>query len=130
MDAITVRRSVILAAFVTFGALFTAPSAAAGGLPGGGGPRAPALCKRVPQLYARIDRALTRLEGDETVSGSVARVRKRIATAERTGRPEVGTHLQDVLTRRQGLVPQLRQGRSELARIAAWCEARPPSTTK
>jgi hypothetical protein len=130
MNVHSARRGAVLAAFVTFGALFAAPSATAGGLPGGGGHRAPALCKRVPQLDARIDKALTRLDGDASVNGSIARVRQRIAKAERNGRPEVGAYLQDVLARRQGLVPQLRQGKTDLARVAAWCEARPPSTTK
>lgn len=128
MRALTVRRGAVLAAFVTFGALLSAPPAYAG-TPGGGGHRAPALCGRLPQLEARIDRALARLDGDASVKGSIARIRERATVAEGNGHPQVAAYLEGVLATRRHLAPELRQRKADLALVKAWCAARPVGTT-
>ncbi|MBY8881245.1 hypothetical protein [Actinacidiphila acidipaludis] len=95
-----------------------APSAAAKA-PTGDGARA--LCKRVPKIDARIDRALRRLNGPVTELGSIARLQKRVDNADAKGDTAVATYLKDRLTFRQSLVPTLTKRSSDLDAVRTWC---------
>ena len=94
------------------------PSAAAKA-PTGDGARA--LCKRVPRIDARIDRALQRLNGPATELGSIARLQKRVDNADAKGDTAVATFLKDRLTFRQSLVPTLTKRSTDLDAVRTWC---------
>lgn len=79
------------------------------------------LCKRVPNIDARIDRALARLNGPATKRGSVARLQKRVTTAQSKGQTAVETYLNDRLTFRKSLVPTLTQRSTDLDAVRTWC---------
>jgi hypothetical protein len=96
----------------------TPPSAAAKA-PTGDGARA--LCKRVPRIDARIDRALARLNGPATERGSIARLQKRVDNADAKGDTAVATYLKDRLTFRKSLVPMLTERSSDLDAVRTWC---------
>jgi hypothetical protein len=85
------------------------------------GDGAKALCKRVPKIDARIDRALQRLNGPDTVRGSVARLQKRVDNADAKGDTAVATYLKDRLTFRQSLVPMLTKRSTDLDAVRTWC---------
>ncbi|SEN84315.1 hypothetical protein [Actinacidiphila rubida] len=100
------------------GATASTPKAAAKA-PTGDGARA--LCKRVPKIDARIDRALQRLNGPDTEIGSVARLQKRVDNANAKGDTAVAKFLSDRLTFRKSLVPTLNQRSSDLDAVRTWC---------
>ncbi|MFJ2633003.1 hypothetical protein ACIO6U_13815 [Streptomyces sp. NPDC087422] len=87
--------------------------------PTGDGARA--LCKRVPKIDARIDRALARLNGPATERGSVARLQKRVDNANTAGDTAVATYLKDKLTFRTSLVPTLNRRSTDLDAVRTWC---------
>lgn len=97
-----------------------APSATAKAPKGDG---AKTLCKRVPKLDRRIDRALKRLEGGAGVKGSIARLEQRVDNAKKAGHEEIATYLQDRLTFRKSLVTTLQQRQKDLAAVKTWCAA-------
>ncbi|MFJ2955209.1 hypothetical protein [Streptomyces sp. NPDC087270] len=100
-------------------------SAGTGTTKGAGGSRdgAVRLCKRVPAIDARIDRALARLNGPATKRGSIARLQKRVSAAQSKGQTAVETYLNDRLTFRKSLVPTLTQRSSDLDAVRTWCGA-------
>ena len=87
------------------------------------GPAAKSLCKRVPKIDARIDRALARLNGPATERGSIARLQKRVDTATTKGQTAVEKYLNDRLTFRKSLVPTLTQRSSDLDGVRSWCDS-------
>ncbi|WP_055585360.1 hypothetical protein [Peterkaempfera griseoplana] len=97
------------------------PSAGATAHAPGDGARA--LCRRVPGIEKRIDRALRRLDGKAGRRGSVARLEKRVLAAKQAGHTEIATYLEHRLTVRKSLTPTLRQRRADLAEVAKWCGA-------
>jgi hypothetical protein len=99
----------------------TSPAPAATTAPRGDG--AKTLCKRVPKIDRRIDRALKRLEGGAGVKGSVARLQQRVDNAKKAGHTEIATYLQDRLTFRKSLVTTLQQRQKDLAAVKTWCAA-------
>lgn len=80
------------------------------------------LCKRVPKIDHRIERALKRLNAGAGRRGSVARLEKRVDNAKSAGHDEIATFLQDRLTFRKSLVTTLKQRRTDLAGVKTWCE--------
>ncbi|MFF1416167.1 hypothetical protein [Streptomyces sp. NPDC058280] len=94
-----------------------APSAS---VPGDG---AQALCKRVPKIDKRIDRALKRLNGTNKTRGSVARLEQRVAAARTAGHDTIETYLTNKLTFRKTLAPTLEQRKTDLAEVKKWCAA-------
>ncbi|MEU6539463.1 hypothetical protein [Streptomyces sp. NPDC047000] len=93
----------------------TAPAAA----PTGDG--AEALCKRVPKIDRRIDRALARLGGDSATRGSVARLQLRVDNAEKAGHDEIATYLKHRLEFRKTLPGMLKQRQKDLGEVRTWC---------
>lgn len=94
-------------------------AASAGKAPKGDGARA--LCRRLPTVDARIDRALARLNGPATERGSVARLQQRVTNAEAKGDTAVATYLKDRLAFRKSLIPTLNQRSTDLDTVRTWC---------
>ena len=68
------------------------------------------LCeKRLPKIERRTTRLLDRINGDETVRGSVAWLRARAATERDAGRETSAQLLEERADRREGRVDQLGQ---------------------
>ncbi|MFI1162894.1 hypothetical protein ACH4UM_04590 [Streptomyces sp. NPDC020801] len=87
------------------------------------GDGAQALCKRVPKIDRRIDRALKRLDAGAGTRGSVARLQKRVDNAKKAGHTEIATYLQDRLNFRKSLRNNLEQRQKDLAAVKTWCQA-------
>ena len=87
------------------------------------GGSAKALCRRVPRIDSRIDRALARLNGPVTERGSIARLQKRVDTATSKGQTAVEKFLSDKLTFRKSLLPMLNQRSTDLDAVRTWCDA-------
>ncbi|MFR9799575.1 hypothetical protein ACL02U_27330 [Streptomyces sp. MS06] len=79
------------------------------------------LCKRVPKLERRIDRALKRLDAGAGARGSVARLQQRVDNAEKAGHQEVAALLKDRLAFRKSLAASLPQRQKDLADVRTWC---------
>ncbi|MFC4611363.1 hypothetical protein ACFO9E_26740 [Streptomyces maoxianensis] len=87
------------------------------------GDGAQALCKRVPKIEKRLERALDRLQGNATQRGSIARLAKRAENAKAAGHTEIETFLNDKLTFRRSLVPTLEKRQKDLIAVKTWCKA-------
>ncbi|MFJ7181125.1 hypothetical protein ACIQXA_33120 [Streptomyces massasporeus] len=87
------------------------------------GDGAQALCKRVPKIEKRIDRALERMNGEAGERGSLAGLEKRVAAAEEAGHTEIHTFLDNRLTARKTLKTSLEQRQKDVAAVKSWCEA-------
>ncbi len=83
---------------------------------------AKSLCRRLPKIDARIDRALARLNGPATERGSIARLQKRVDNAKAKNQTAVETFLNDRLTFRTSLVPMLNQRSTDLDAVRSWCD--------
>ncbi|MFJ3307481.1 hypothetical protein ACIPSA_31180 [Streptomyces sp. NPDC086549] len=119
------RRRTLLAGLAAAALLAGGTGAAAADstpAPGPTGDGAKALCKRVPRIDRRIDRALKRLEAGAGTRGSVARLERRVDNAKKAGHTEIATFLQDRLTTRKALVPMLEQRQKDLAEVRTWCQ--------
>ncbi|MDH6540066.1 hypothetical protein ACFXJO_42350 [Streptomyces lavendulae] len=97
------------------------PAASAKSAPKGDG--AKAICKRLPKTEARVNAAVTRLNGDATVAGSIARLEQRVAEAKKAGHTEIQTYLNDRLTFRKNLLPTLQKRQEDLKAVSTWCSA-------
>ncbi|MEU6866694.1 hypothetical protein ABZ924_26105 [Streptomyces sp. NPDC046876] len=97
------------------------PASSAKSAPKGDG--AKAICKHLPKTEARISAALTRLNGDATVPGSIARLQQRVAEAKSAGHAEIDTYLNDRLTFRKSLLPTLTKRQEDLKAVSTWCAA-------
>ncbi|MFE7775198.1 hypothetical protein ACFU5O_15100 [Streptomyces sp. NPDC057445] len=86
------------------------------------GDGAKALCKRVPKIEKRLQRALDRLGGGPAQRGSVNRLEKRAENARKAGHKEIETLLNDKLTFRRSLVPALEKRQKDLAPVKSWCK--------
>ncbi|MFE1293899.1 hypothetical protein [Streptomyces sp. NPDC058731] len=87
------------------------------------GDGAQALCKRVPRIDARIERALKRLDAGTDQRGSIARLQQRLDNAKKAGHTEIATYLQDRLDFRKSLVSILKQRQQDLNDVRSWCQA-------
>ncbi|MEV0411399.1 hypothetical protein AB0I68_11495 [Streptomyces sp. NPDC050448] len=87
------------------------------------GDGAKAICKRLPKTETRISAAITRLNGDVTVPGSIARLEQRAANAQTAGHTEIHTYLNDRLTFRKSLLPTLQKRQDDLKAVSTWCSA-------
>ncbi|AVH56444.1 MULTISPECIES: hypothetical protein [Streptomyces] len=86
------------------------------------GDAAEVLCKKVPKIDRRIDRALKRLDAGVGTRGSVARLERRVDNAKKVGHDEIATYLQGRLDFRKSLVPTLQERKEDLADVKTWCE--------
>ncbi len=101
--------------------LAAAPAQAATATAAPKGDGAKAICKRLPKTEARIDAAITRLNGAATVPGSVARLEQRVDNAKAAGHTAVYTYLNDRLTFRKSLLPTLQTRQADLKAVGTWC---------
>ncbi|WP_267884549.1 hypothetical protein [Streptomyces sp. NRRL S-350] len=139
------RRAAALGALALAGSLLAAVPAQADGAPNGSPSAAPAasstasaptgdgakgICKRLPKTEQRVSKALTRLGGDATVAGSVARLQQRAADAKAAGHTEIETLLNDRLTARKNLVTTLQTRQNDLRSVATWCDAHGQGASK
>ncbi len=79
------------------------------------------LCRRVPRLQTRLNRAVTRLEAGAGTRGSIARLQDRVNNATSENHTAVAKFLGDRLTYRKSLLPNLEQRRTDLKSVADWC---------
>lgn len=135
------RRAAALGALALAGSLLAAVPAqadGAGGSPSAApsaastptGDGAKAICKRLPKTEQHVTKALTRLNGDATVAGSVARLQQRADNAKAAGHTEIQTLLNDRLTARKSLVTTLQTRQKDLTSVATWCAAHDQGASK
>jgi hypothetical protein len=116
-------------AAVTASAVLVGPQLAGAASGTGGGsttdlrPRLELACRRIPNLETRVDRLLTRLQGDASVTGSLAWLQARIDKAQSEGRTDLVTVLTNRLTVRTAAVSTLQARQVQLADLAARCAA-------
>ena len=79
------------------------------------------LCRRVPRLERRINRAIRRLDGGVGTRGSIARLQARVDNATRENHAAIAKFLGDRLTYRKSLLPNLRQRQTDLKSVTSWC---------
>nr|WP_145490900.1 MULTISPECIES: hypothetical protein [Streptomyces] len=89
---------------------------------GPSGDGAKALCKRLPKVDRRVERALKRLDAKAGTRGSVARPEKRVDNAKKAGHTEIATYLQNRLTFRKTLRTTLQQRQKDVAAVKTWCQ--------
>ncbi|MFE0516287.1 hypothetical protein [Streptomyces sp. NPDC058964] len=119
------RRRTLLAGLATAALLAGGTGAAAADsspAPGPTGDGARALCKRVPKIDRRIERALKRLDAGVGTRGSVARLELRVDNAKKAGHTEIATFLENRLKTRKALVPVLKQRQQDLTEVRTWCK--------
>jgi hypothetical protein len=80
------------------------------------------LCRRVPRLERRIDRAIRRLDAGVGTRGSIARLQQRVDNAKTENHAAIAKLLGDRLTYRKGLLPSLTQRQGDLKSVATWCQ--------
>jgi hypothetical protein len=85
------------------------------------GDGAKALCKRVPKIDRRIERALKRPYAKAGTRGSVARLQKRVDNAAKAGHTEIATYPRNRLTSRPPLRTDLQQRQKDLTAVKTWC---------
>ncbi|GAA2247329.1 MULTISPECIES: hypothetical protein [Kitasatospora] len=118
------KATAALGALTLAGALFAAAAPAqAATKPAPKGDGAVAICKRLPQTEKRLSAAITRLNGDATVPGSIARMEQRVDNAKSAGHTEIEKYLSDRLAYRKSLLPNLQSRQTDLKSVATWCGA-------
>ncbi|MFE2288670.1 hypothetical protein ACFXDJ_31445 [Streptomyces sp. NPDC059443] len=106
------------------GALLAAtPALAVSAKPAPKGDGSKAICKRLPDTEKKVANSITRLSGDATVPGSIARLEQRVADAKAAGHTEIYTYLNDRLTFRKSLLPTLKGRQNDLKSVSTWCAA-------
>ncbi|WP_329459152.1 hypothetical protein [Streptomyces sp. NBC_01497] len=81
------------------------------------------ICKRLPKVDKRLDRALKRLDGGPEVAGSVQRLDKRVDNAKSQGDTAIATYLGHRLTTRTSLLATVKQRQDDLKDVKTWCGA-------
>ena len=69
---------------------------------------------RLPKVEDRLSTAITRLTGDDTTKGSIARLQQRVAKAKAAGRDAEGDLLSILLDHRTQRLPMLRSTQQAL----------------
>ena len=93
------------------------------------GDGAQALCKRLPKIDNRIDRALKRLDAGAGTRGSIARLQQRVDNAKSAGDDAIVTYLQHRLDFRKSLLPTLQQRQKDLTDVKTWCQSNDDGTS-
>ncbi|MEU6173587.1 hypothetical protein ABZ832_16905 [Streptantibioticus parmotrematis] len=86
------------------------------------GDGAKVLCRRVPALERRVNRAVKRLEAGVNTPGSIARLQQRIDNANAKGDTAVAKLLGDRMSTRKALLPNLEQRQTDLKSVGSWCQ--------
>ncbi|MFI2201732.1 hypothetical protein ACH47Z_13345 [Streptomyces sp. NPDC020192] len=118
----TLLAGLAVTAVLAGGTAGTAAAADSTPKPAPTGDGAHGLCKRVPKIDRRIERALKRLDAGAGTRGSVARLQQRVDNAKKAGHTEIATYLQNRLDFRTSLVTNLEQRQKDLAAVKTWCQ--------
>jgi hypothetical protein len=100
------------------------------GSPGATGERARKVCGRLPQLEARIDKVLARLQGGPDQPGSVEFVKKRAEKARANGHADLATALDSRAKARADMIPVLSKKKDGLPKLTEWCTSHGYGTGK
>jgi hypothetical protein len=92
--------------------------------------RAKKVCGRLPQLDARIDKVLARLQGGPDQPGSVEFVKKRAERARANGHTDLATALDSRAKARADMIPVLQKKRDGLPKLTEWCTSHGYGTGK
>jgi hypothetical protein len=84
-------------------------------------PRLERACLRIPNLEIRTGNLLERLNGDETVRGSLAWLQTRIDEASAAGRDQLATVLENRLAVRTQSIEVLELRQTELTALRQLC---------
>jgi hypothetical protein len=106
------------------------PSPDAGTSTGPTAERAKRLCGRLPQLEARIDKVLARLQGGPDQPGSVEFVKKRAERARANGHTDLATALDSRAKARADMIPVLQKKQDGLPKLTEWCTSHGYGTAK
>lgn len=87
------------------------------------GDRAAKVCARLPQVEARADKVLARLQAGADTPGSVAFAKKRAERARANGNTDLATALDSRARARQDLIPVLQKKQAGLPKAKEWCAA-------
>jgi hypothetical protein len=122
----SVRRLAVLGVTAVAMTLTAAAPALADPSPGpsggpGTGDRAKRVCARLPQLEARIDKVLARLQGGPDQPGSVEFVKKRAEKARANGHTDLATALDSRAKARADMIPVLSKKKDGLPKLTEWC---------
>ncbi|WP_329485407.1 hypothetical protein OG618_02215 [Kitasatospora sp. NBC_01246] len=121
------RKAAAVGALALAGTLMAAVPAQADSAPKNDGTKS--VCERLPKIKEHVDKAIERLNGDATVTGSVARLQQRVTDAKSAGHNEIYTYLNDRLTFRKSMLPTLQTRQSDLKAVATWCAGQPRSSS-
>ena len=81
-------------------------------------------CARVPNLTARVESVLARIQGDADTIGSIAWLESRAAEARQNGREQLAGLIENRIAVRTEQIDVLEVRLDNLAEAAAACEAR------
>ena len=98
------------------------PSPGASSTAGPTGERAKKLCGKLPELTARIDKVLARLQGGADQPGSIEFAKRRAERARANGNTELATALDSRAKARADMIPVLQKRKTEgLPKLTEWC---------
>jgi hypothetical protein len=133
----SIRRIAVLgvtAAALTMSAAAPAladPSPGAGSTAGPTGERAKKLCGKLPELTARIDKVLARLQGGPDQPGSIEFAKKRAERARTNGNTALATALDSRAKARADMIPVLQKRKTDgLPKLTEWCTSHGYGTGK
>jgi hypothetical protein len=81
-------------------------------------------CARVPNLTARVENVLARIQGDADTVGSIAWLETKAADARRNGREQLAGLIENRIAVRTERIDALEVRLDNLAEAAVACEAR------
>lgn len=119
-----------LAALVVAPSLAFATPAAAHDMPDDLRPRLEAVCARVPIAEDRIERLLTRIDGDESTRGSLARLEARRQRAADEDRDDAQLVLTNRIATRTAARDLLVARQTEVATISELCDEHSVDTSQ
>ena len=79
------------------------------------------VCAKVPSIQTKVDTAITRLQGDASVKGSLAALQAQIDKATAAGRTQAVAALQNRLATRTQTLAVLQDKQQRLVLIAQTC---------
>jgi len=107
------------------------PGNSSGSSAGPTGERAKKLCGKLPQLGARIDKVLARLQGGPDQPGSIEFAKKRAERARTNGNTALATALDSRAKARADMIPVLQQRKTDgLPKLTEWCTSHGYGTGK
>jgi hypothetical protein len=117
------RRLALVGIAAAFTVTLATPALADPSTDPSGGERAAKVCARLPQLEARADKVLARLQADADTPGSVAFTKKRAERARANGNTDLATALDSRAKAREDLIPVLQKKQAGLPKAKEWCAA-------